>query len=79
MTRTRLCTTGAILAMGAALAAGTAAISAAAPISAAVAAAKSKAVSPSAVVIRPEAVHIGHVFSGPVSTAVCKNKIHIAC
>ena len=65
----------AALASVAALSGTSAAGFSAAPMSAA----RARATSPSAVVIRPEAIHVGHAFSGPVSTAVCEKKIHIAC
>ena len=77
MTRSRLCSTAAVLAAGAAISAGTAAGFAAVPIGAARTVARTTV--PVAVVIRPEAIHVGGAFSAPVSTAVCEKKVHIAC
>ncbi|MGA2529957.1 MAG: S53 family peptidase [Acidimicrobiales bacterium] len=36
-------------------------------------------ISPTAVVIRPDAIHAARGFSSPATTAECKQKIHISC
>ncbi|MGA3352892.1 MAG: S53 family peptidase [Acidimicrobiales bacterium] len=78
----RLRSTAVILATAAAVAAGTAAISAAGQASSIKRGARASGpspISPSAVIIRPDAIHVGEAFSSPATTAECEQQVHIAC